>query len=318
MARAARLVLLILAVLLLAGAAGAVLVRRGMLGDFGWAVREVYAQQRALVEARLRGDRVLRDVAYVERDGWVGRMDLYLPAESSRPVPVVVYFHGGGWWSGSRQLAAIASTRFRDRGFAVANVSYRLSTEARAPAAVEDARCVVRWLAGNGARLGIDTARMITVGHSAGGHLALMAALADASDGFDVGCEGPDTRPVAVINWYGASNLAPLVEHREARGFTSYWLGDSARSAAFQRRLSPLTFVRAGGPAVVTIHGTRDALVPIEQSRVLHERLTALRLRNELIEIPDAGHGFGPDRERALTDSAMMLLEPVLDRFRRR
>jgi acetyl esterase/lipase len=200
MSRALRLVAFVVAVLFLAGAAGAVLVRTGALGGYGWVIRERYAVYRALAEARLRGDRVMRDVAYVEREGWTGRLDLFLPSHADTLAPVVVYFHSGGWYSGSRQLASLVATQYRRNGFAVANVSYRRSGEARAPAAVGDARCAVRWLATHGAELGIDTSRIVTAGASAGGHLALMAALLDARDGFDEGCAQGSVRPVAAIN----------------------------------------------------------------------------------------------------------------------
>ena len=314
MNRAARILLLLVALVVLAAASGALLVRRGALGDTGWLLREEYAQRRAIVEARLRGDRVLRDVAYVERPGWTGRLDLYLPADSSPAAPVVIYFHGGGWYGGNRRLAALAATDYRRHGFAVANVSYRLTSEGRAPAAIEDARCAVRWVAANGAALGLDPSRIVTVGASAGGHVALMAALLRESHGFDRGCPGHDARAAATINWFGPTDLTRLLAHPDARGFTALWLGDSAASATFQARMSPVTHLRGDGPAIVTIHGARDPLVPVEQGRLLHERLAALGATHRLLVEPEGVHSFDGASTRALTDSALAFLRPHLGR----
>lgn len=308
MNRAVRLFAIVLCVGLLAGATGAYLVRSGALGNLGWVIRERYARSRALTEARLRGDRVMLDLTFVERAGWIGKLDLYLPGEIRSPVPVVVFFHGGGWSTGNRQLASLAATRYRRHGFAVANVSYRRAGEAKAPAAVEDARCAVRWLADHGAQYGIDTSRLVTTGHSAGGHLALMAAMLRADDGFDAGCEGSDARPAAVINWYGPTDLGQLMQSPHRDGFVEDWLGDSAASRTFARAMSPVAYVTGATPPVITIHGGGDDIVPVAQASALHRALDSARVRNRLIIVRGAGHGFDATRSAALSDSAAAFL----------
>ena len=106
------------------------------------------------------------------------RVRVYDPEGSVRPLPVLVYFHGGGWVYGSldthdgvcRALAARTPC-------VVASVDYRLAPEHRFPAAVEDAWAATAWVAEHAASLGADPGRMAVGGDSAGGNLAAVLAL---------------------------------------------------------------------------------------------------------------------------------------------
>src|SRR6185369_12270345 len=113
-------------------------------------------------------------------------LDLYKPAKSGKPLPLVIYLHGGGWQGGHTRhsgafedwpgvLASIAA-----RGYVVASVEYRLSGEAAFPAAVQDVKAAIRWLRMHATEFGIDKARAVVWGGSAGGQLA---ALVGASCG---------------------------------------------------------------------------------------------------------------------------------------
>ena len=311
MTRSRRFAAVVLAAFLVIATSAAWLRARGDRSAAGVFLRTRYAVTRAWVEARARGDRVHRDLAYVERPGWQGRLDLYLPARGG-PHPVVIYFHGGGWASGTKELAALYATAHRRLGYAVANVEYRRSPQARAPAAVQDAVCAVRWIAANSERFKIDRARIVTAGHSAGGHLALMAALTTDTTALDADCEGRPARPSGVLNWYGPSDLSSLLEAPDARGFTAYWLGDSVSVESFLRRMSPISLVTAESPMIFTVHGARDALVPLDQSQRLHSRLRAAGVRNALVVLPGHGHGFEMDATNAMLDSARAFLGSAL------
>ena len=104
-------------------------------------------------------------------------LDLHLPKEGGGPWPVIVFFHGGGWVTGSRESVSLHLLPWMERGWATANVSYRLAREALAPAAAWDARHAVRWVAEHAAEHGLDPERIVVGGFSSGAHLALMAAL---------------------------------------------------------------------------------------------------------------------------------------------
>src|SRR2546421_8629522 len=112
------------------------------------------------------------------------RLDLYLPpaGRAAAPRPFVVYVHGGGWLNGhTRQSGAFQNwpnvlASLAARGYVVASVEYRLSSEARFPAAVQDLKAAIRWLRSQASIYGIDRNRGLVWGASAGGPLAALAA----------------------------------------------------------------------------------------------------------------------------------------------
>ena len=234
------------------------------------------------------------DVVYREVPGYrpLG-LDLYLPeALPTGPVPVIVHVHGGGWRRGSRRhpLPALG-TDFYDRlaaqGFAVAAVDYRLSGEARYPAALEDVRAAVDWARDNVASYGLDTSRVFAWGDSAGGHLVLMAALTGA-------------KVQAVVAWFPVTDLAGLPADVAAAGGTpdpgpesreALFLGAPASSVPdLAREASPVTHASAGTPPVLLMHGEADTMVPAAQSIRLAEALRAAGSIVELELVPGATH----------------------------
>ena len=118
------------------------------------------------------------NVEYVRGPDWASSLDVFWP-DGAGPFPVVVYYHGGGWSDGHKADGQLFALPFLDMGFAVVNVGYRLTATASAPAAVEDAICAVRWVTANASTYRLDSTRVVLVGHSAGGHLALMAGMAN-------------------------------------------------------------------------------------------------------------------------------------------
>jgi acetyl esterase/lipase len=153
--------------------------------------------------------RVDPGIIYLSVGGWNGKLDVYVPRRPEGVLPTAVVFHGGGWVTGSRDEIALDVLPYLAMGFAVVNVDYRLARVATAPAAVQDSRCALRWVVRHAAQYGFDPAKLVLVGSSAGAHLALMAALAPASAGFDGLCPGNEALTVAaVINFFGVVDVA--------------------------------------------------------------------------------------------------------------
>ena len=108
-------------------------------------------------------ERELRDVAYASGSP-AQKLDLHLPRVAG-PFPVVLWVHGGAWRSGDKALGAHApQRRLLERGWALASVNYRLSSEATFPAQLHDVRAAVRWLRTHAAALGLDAGRMAAWG----------------------------------------------------------------------------------------------------------------------------------------------------------
>ncbi|MDP3071948.1 MAG: SMP-30/gluconolactonase/LRE family protein [Opitutaceae bacterium] len=102
------------------------------------------------------------------------QLDLHRPKEHAQPLPAIICLHGGGWFQGTRGGMTRFAQALAARGFVAVTMSYRLSGEAKFPAAIQDAKAAVRWLRANAATYGIDPAAIGVTGHSAGGHLAAL------------------------------------------------------------------------------------------------------------------------------------------------
>jgi acetyl esterase/lipase len=138
-----------------------------------------YPERRTMFPGGVIG---LADLTYASYTGYRPlTLDLYRPASTAIPHPLVLYVHGGGWQSGhTRHSGAFANwpaalASIAARGYVVASVEYRLSGEAPFPAAIQDVKAAIRWLRANAAKFGIDKQRAVIWGGSAGGQLAALA-----------------------------------------------------------------------------------------------------------------------------------------------
>jgi len=225
-------------------------------------------------------------------------LDLYVPTHPRGPSPVFVFFHGGGWVTGSKEGVSLHLLPWMTAGWAVANVEYRLAREASAPAAAWDARRAVRWVVDHAAENGLDKNRLVLGGMSSGAHLALltgMGAELPASMDDDGDPIGP-VRASAIVNWFGISDVAALLQGERPRAYARRWIGSRSDALELAQELSPLRWVGPQTPPVVSIHGDQDPTVPYEQSLRLRDALECAGISNRLLTVPKAGHGdFGED-----------------------
>ena len=224
--------------------------------------------------------------------GWEGKMDIYLPPKSSGPTPVVINIHGGGWNHGVKESQTGFNTFFKI-GFAVANIEYRLTGQATAPAAVEDTRCALIYLIRNAKALNIDVNKIVIMGGSSGGHLALMGGLLGNDHKFDGNCMGAENIKVAAIidkygitdvwDWGYGSNITSKSATR--------WLGDKANDKKFAMSVSPITYVTKNSPPTFIVHGDADPTVPYQQSVDLHKKFLEAGVKTEFITVKGGEHG---------------------------
>ena len=244
--------------------------------------------------------RVTPNVTYHVASGHENKLDLYVPRSASGSTPVLMYIHGGGWVGGSKEANVLRILPYLEMGWAVVNVGYRLGAVARAPAAVEDGLCALRWVIRNADEYNLDPSRIVTTGNSAGGHLALTTGMIPASAGLDRECPGSEElRVAAIINWYGITDVGDLLEGPNTRGYAVEWMGSLANRFEIAERVSPMKYVRAGLPPTLTIHGDADPTVPYQHAVALHERLEAVGVPNVLHTVPNGRHG-GFDREQTV------------------
>ena len=252
-----------------------------------------------------RNYRVVSNVTYFTANSWEAKLDLYLPRESEEPTPTLVYYHGGGWVIGSKEQVTTTLFPYLEMGFAVVNVAYRLAKTSPAPAAVVDCLCALRWVKAHAEEYNLDTDRIITSGHSAGGHLALIVGMMPFEVGYAQECPAMEelmaneldesVRVAGVINWYGITDVADLAEGENTRLYAQQWLGSQPDRMAIARKVSPLSYVRTKLPPILTIHGDADTVVPYQHAVDLHEALDGAKAPNRLLTVSGGDHG-GFDR----------------------
>lgn len=222
-----------------------------------------------------RGEESLRGIPFAEVDGRELLLDLHM--SEGEPDGLIIWVHGGAWRSGTREGVDIAGmTR---HGWAIASVDYRLSTEARFPAQVHDIKAAVRFLRANAGRFGCPPSRFVIAGSSAGGHLAALVGVTNGHAELEggVGDHRDESSDVdAIIDLFGASNLATILEQSTAYGFEvrapalDLLLGGSPESVPDLTRLaSPVAHVDRFDPPLLLWHGDEDPQMPLEQSKEL-------------------------------------------------
>lgn len=131
-------------------------------------------------QAGVTAKRPVLDIADIQIQGAAGPLlaRVYNPKAANGPAPVILYFHGGDWVTGTLDTGDAAGRVLADQtGAIVLSVAYRLAPEARFPAAQDDADASYRWLLANAASLGADPKRIALAGESAGGNLAIDTAI---------------------------------------------------------------------------------------------------------------------------------------------
>lgn len=262
------------------------------------------------------------NIVYRVAGGQELKLDVYAPLRPAAPLPVVIWIHGGGWVVGTKESELLWAIPYINLGLPVVNVEYRLARAANAPAAVEDCRCALRWVVRNAKKYGFDPNRIIVAGASAGGHLALMTGMLRAAAGFDRGCPGggdarwtgsdkSDPKVAAVVNWFGITDVRDLIEDGATpRSYAIEWIGNRDDAAAMARKVSPLSYVRADLPPILTIHGDRDETVPTSNATRLHEALQKLGAPNQLLLINGAGHGnLNPEQAHEAAEAVRAFLK---------
>lgn len=232
------------------------------------------------------------DIVYGVANNTTLKLDVWYPNAVNRPTPTLVYIHGGGWIFGTKETSVLQFLPFLEKGWRVVNVEYRMASNSLAPAAVEDTRCALRWVFRNAKQWNFDTSKIVLTGHSAGGHLSLITGMLPGGTGLDNNCYGDEKLNVAaIVNWFGITDVNDVIEGPNLKNYAVMWMGSQPNAAEIAKRVSPLTYVRAGLPPILTIHGDKDDVVPYSHATRLHEALEKAKVKNQLLTIKNGGHG---------------------------
>jgi acetyl esterase len=217
---------------------------------------------------------------------------LYRPA-SARPLPVLLYFFGGGWVLGTIDTAdGVSRSLANASGALVAVVGYRLAPEHPFPAAADDCYTALRWIAEHAAGIGADPARLAVGGDSAGGNLAAGVALRARAGGPALAGQllvYPNTDQLADDESMRAADDPFLFNRHSVAWYRQHYLadpGDAANPLASPLRAESL----AGLPPALVITAEYDPLR--DQGEAYGRRLADEGVQAELSRYPGMTHGF--------------------------
>lgn len=268
------------------------------------------------------------------------RADVY-PAAGPAPHPVLVWLHpGGGIWGNRGMLHPRQQALYHGAGYTVVAADYRLAPETKLPAIAEDLHDALRWVRDEGPALfGADPARLVVVGHSFGGYLALLAGYAVVP------------RPRAVVAFYAPNSFTdtwattpsslqlPRVAAADAAAAVRHGILSEAPPAgtnpestprgrfnifAFQQGIwvpeltgydprveaaaltpyEPIRHVGADFPPTLLLHGDQDRTVAYAESVALAGALAKAGVMHQLITIPGAGHLFDQQMDKPTVAAA--------------
>jgi len=270
------------------------------------------------------------DVSTANVDGRDMHVDIYEPTTSVNHQTAVLVVHSGGWASGDRKMVQPQCEALARHGFTALAVEYRLVPESPWPAQLADVKTAVRWTVRNAGQLGIDSDKLVVQGHSAGAHLALMAAGTSDSGNLnpDRNNEAPDQSIAAVVAYYPPVRLDPgravpdMSAGLNAAVLAALWAPDGSLPAAMlladattaegAAAASPLTYT-ANLPPTVLFHGTGDSMVAHAGSVALYETLSASGIPSELHLMAGVDHAF--DFTASLAEVCTTAAEAFLSRY---
>ena len=248
--------------------------------------------------------KAIMDIPYADTDNPAQRLDLFLPTKraTDKPLPVIVFIHGGAWRAGSKASGRGNLIPYVSGGqYAGVSVEYRFSQEAKWPAQIHDCKAAIRWIKGHAEAHNLDPEKVAVWGSSAGGHLvAMLGVSGDAKD-----LEGTlgkhtdlNSRVACVADYFGPTNLLTMgdfpsrIDHYGANSPESALIGGAVQELKDRARsASPFFYVTKDDAPVFIAHGTTDPLVPYNQTETFAAALKKAGVTVYVQTIENGGHG---------------------------
>jgi acetyl esterase/lipase len=231
-----------------------------------------------------------RDLVWASPDGADIHADVSRP-EGAGPFPTLVWFHGGAWKAGRKENSEGMARYITNRGYVVVNANYRMRPHVTMKEMVEDAMGVVIWARERAENFRGDPGRIAVGGHSSGGHLAAMAAMAHEDTFFEPtykGSPGADRSVNCLIPVSGVFDFRPMIETHGKKLLPEIFGTPPKKASELYEKCSPASHIRADLPPQLVICGGKEGLrFP---SKEWAESLRAVGAPVELHEQPGQKH----------------------------
>jgi len=202
-------------------------------------------------------------------------LDIHVPRIRDKKT-AIMFIHGGGFKEGNKEQMSGYAALYAKGGFVTTSINYRLTPNHTFPKAINDTKDALQWMKERADEYGYDPNKIVLVGYSAGGTLALNVGLAD------------DTGVAAIISGAGATDIGLLMltapRHNLRKDLATYMAGQLPKLA------SPIFQVSKNDPPVFLFHGDKDDFVPISQAVSLATKLEKNKVPMLLRVFPNAGH----------------------------
>lgn len=271
-----------------------------------------------------------KDVTYKIKDTAQQKLDIYLPKNTTKKAPVLVFVHGGGWAEGDKALRddyylTDFFLRFIKEGYAVISINYTLLNEkTHFPTPIEDTKEAIRWIRANSGKYNFDTENIGILGASAGGQIGMIAAYSnDSLFSENTSLPNYSSKVNYFIDYFGPADMNKLfrteasgfvififklifpkiydIRNKLVFGFTGYNIKEQKKEAIEQLKVySPITYISHSSVPTLIIHGTKDKIVPYSQAEILKENLDNNQVKNELISIKKGNHGLNEESDHEL------------------
>ncbi len=217
------------------------------------------------------------------------KLDIYLPDDGDGPFPVIISIHGGGFMFGDKADEQLnPMLKGLNHGYAIVSINYRLSGEAIFPANINDVKAAIRWVKANAAEYKFSPKRIALWGGSAGANLASLAGTSGdvkELEDMSMGNANQSSRVMAVVDWFGPTNFLLMDEQlketgngkpdkSEANSMLSKVLGQKITEIPEKVKMAnPESYITSDDPPFLIEHGTKDPIVPTQQSVLFYEKL---------------------------------------------
>lgn len=241
------------------------------------------------------------DITYTQVPGWLGqatrdmKLSVIRPMDPSKKLPVIFWFAGGGWMDTHHNIHLPNLVDLARKGYVIVGVEYRDSNKINFPGQLQDAKAAIRYIKQNADKYGVDTEKIIAMGESAGGHLASMLGVTNGKGKLDVGGNREQSSDVNIaVSLYGVVSPLSAKQGSLTDDFDFVYrnlLGAEPEDAPeLNAAADPKTYIDENTIPFLIFHGTKDAVIPVQDSHDLYEKLQENNVTSDFYEVSDAEH----------------------------